>query len=374
MAWLGDWAKRVKLTIDRNDIDAVLTWFPIRVYISTSSGRNSTDVSAVFDELTLDANRKKIAVTKADGVTQLYVEIEKWDDANEKANLWVSRDGWEIASGADTILYLYYDINKADNTSYVGDPNSTPAENVWDANFKLVDHMQDDPDNAHTRDSTDNNMDGTKLGGGEPAEAAAMIGDGQHGDGVDDEIAYDAGGVFLSLDEDFTIEMLVKFDNVTAHKGFWKMYETGNGVTKGYAYWNITGPYMYFRPYNAEGTLKNIAKIWSPSDETWYWITWTRVGNYYYMRINGTSIGGTTYTDTMYDDVGKIRMIIDGGSKFAAICDEIRISAGIARSAAWGKATYESAFDDLIAFGAEEIPTMTRTAHMAVKMVAGKLI
>ena len=87
----------------------MLSGFPVLVYLSVSSGIGSTDVSAVFDELTSDANRKKIAITTSDGTTQCYVEIERWDDANEKAWLWVKVPS--VASGAETDLYLYYDFD-----------------------------------------------------------------------------------------------------------------------------------------------------------------------------------------------------------------------------------------------------------------------
>ena len=132
-AWLSGWDKRVKMTIDSGDITDNLSNFPILVYLSASSGRTSVDVSAVFDELTDDANRKKIAVTKSDGETECYVEIENWDHATKKAYLWVKVSGENsISSSADTDLYLYYDVDHADNTTYVGDVDSATAANVWD--------------------------------------------------------------------------------------------------------------------------------------------------------------------------------------------------------------------------------------------------
>jgi len=83
MGWLSGWDKRVKLTIDQNDIDAALSNFPILLYLSTVSGRKADDVSFIFDELQhLDANRFKIVVTTNDGTTQCYVEIEKWNSAS----------------------------------------------------------------------------------------------------------------------------------------------------------------------------------------------------------------------------------------------------------------------------------------------------
>ena len=141
--WLSGWDKRVKITIDHNDVDSDLTNFPVLIYLSNSSGRNNDDVTFVFNELISDANRKKIAVTTSDKTTQCYVEIEKWDASNEKAWLWVKVPS--ISSTADTDLYLYYDKDHADNPDYVGDTGSTPAQNVWDSNYKGVYHLQGDP-------------------------------------------------------------------------------------------------------------------------------------------------------------------------------------------------------------------------------------
>jgi len=114
MAWLSGWDKRIKLTTDQTKIDtADLQWFPVTVFLSPTHG------DCVFDELTSDANRFKIAFTKADGETQLYGEIEKWDDANESAIIHVSRDGWVISNTENTDFYMYYDIDHADNTDYI---------------------------------------------------------------------------------------------------------------------------------------------------------------------------------------------------------------------------------------------------------------
>ena len=139
--WLTGWAKRIKSTIDSTDIDSDLTHFPVLVHLSSSAGYNNVDVTAIFSEL--GSNSKKIAVTKDDGTTQMYVEVEEWNytgtPSTSEAWLWVSKSDWTISSTANTDFYIYYDNNKADNTTYVGDPNSTPAENVcFGGNFGLV--------------------------------------------------------------------------------------------------------------------------------------------------------------------------------------------------------------------------------------------
>ena len=49
MALLSGWCNRVKLAINKDDIDAILSGFPVRLYISDSSGRNAKDITFVFD-------------------------------------------------------------------------------------------------------------------------------------------------------------------------------------------------------------------------------------------------------------------------------------------------------------------------------------
>jgi len=49
--WLTGWDKRIKITIDHNDIDDILNNFPLSISLSNSSGRNKDDVSCVFDEI-----------------------------------------------------------------------------------------------------------------------------------------------------------------------------------------------------------------------------------------------------------------------------------------------------------------------------------
>ena len=134
--WLDGWGKRVELTIDHNNIDSPLSSFPVLIRLSNSSGPYNDDVSFIFDEFGSDNDRKKIAVTNSDGLTQGYVEIDTWNHTTKEAWLWVKVPN--LSSSEDTNLYLYYDSSQDSNTDYVGDSDSIPTENVWIDNFKLV--------------------------------------------------------------------------------------------------------------------------------------------------------------------------------------------------------------------------------------------
>lgn len=69
----------------------------------------------------------------------------------------------------------------------------------------MVHHMNDYPANTVIHDSTANNQDGAKKGGGEPAETKYAFGYGQKADGVDDYINL---GTVPSSDT-FTLSLLM---------------------------------------------------------------------------------------------------------------------------------------------------------------------
>ncbi len=357
MAWLPGWAKRVKLTIDNTDIDSALSNFPVLVYLSPSSGRNNDDVSFIFDELASDGNRKKIAITSSDGTTELYVEIEKWDDANEKAWLWVKVSS--VASGSDTVLYLYYDSSHADNTTYIGDTNSTPAETVWDSSFKLVCHMRDDPDNEHVRDSTSGNHDGTKGAAGAPTvTTSGKIADAQDFVAAANELITMPDSDDWYFDGDFTIEFWVDWDSIASDVSVMGSNEGGGNIAK----WTIILGYptndklgfVFNQPVVGE---KPVTFAWIPTINTFYRVTIKRVSNSWYMFIGSTQTGGTqTEAQAIANPAAVLSIGTDGESYqwFDGLLDEIRISKGVGRADAWIKASYESEIDDLLDFGVEE--------------------
>lgn len=157
MAWLS-FTNRIRIIISNCDIDNDLTNFPVLLNISSAAGKNSVDLSCVFEELETSVNRKKIAVTDSTGTNQCYVEIERWDQSEKSAQLWVKVP--DIDNSTDTILYFYYDKDSDDNNSYVGDTGSTAAKNVWDDNFVAVYHLN----NLQILDSTSNTASGTCYG------------------------------------------------------------------------------------------------------------------------------------------------------------------------------------------------------------------
>ncbi len=374
MAWLSGWTKRIQLTIDKDLVDTALQVnFPVMVYLSAASGIGPVDVSAVFDELTADENRKKIAVTSSDGTTELYVEIEKWDDANEQA--WLHVKVPSVAHDADTILYLYYDADHADNDTYVGDTIDAVTHNVWDSNFKGVWHMAQDPneDGADAiKDSTSNQNDGTPTG----TMLTGDLVDGKVGkaivfDGLNDYIIVD-DHASLDITGALTLEAIVKTTALESNSvGIVAKY-FGSGDNRSYSL-GYNGAEKLEVNLSVDGT--------SGSLETLVDDTAINDGNYYYgatVFVPSTSL--TIFRDgsqTAQETVGIIAEIDSNTSNlwigcqyssaypFNGIIDEVRIS-NTNRSAPWIKATYHSLWDTLITFGVEEETVSVSATHVSL--------
>jgi len=122
----GSYAKSLTITIDHNKIGSTLTDFPLLVKLSSTS--------PVLSELSVD-NRKKLSIVQ--GSQELYVEIESW--SLTQAVLWVKVP--TISSSVDTILYLRYDKNHAENTARVGDTSDATTPLVWSNGYVGVWHL-----------------------------------------------------------------------------------------------------------------------------------------------------------------------------------------------------------------------------------------
>lgn len=349
MAWLSGWSKRIKLTSDSDTVDSTLSNFPALVYLSTSSGISSADVSAVFDEI--GSNCLKIAVTQSDGIKQCYVEIEKWDSANEKAWLWVKMPS--VPASADTDIYLYYDNNHADNSTYVGMIGSTPGQNVWDSNFDLVCHMADDTTST-VKDSTSNGNNGTKKAATEPVEASGKVADGQDFDGSDDYIKFGD----IDITDAITVEIIA---NIT---------ETDGPVlaakrTNSYYSWELavsldiySNP-LLFRINDNANVSQSSESVPEGSDAYLVGTYDKNAGDSNEIKtyIDGSQDGSANYTASIQDndvEVNLGRREYSGAyANAGGIFSEFRISK-IARSAAWIKATRHTCWDSFFTFGSEE--------------------
>jgi hypothetical protein len=347
--WLSGWNKRVKIAIDHNDVDSVLSDFPVLVYLSSNSGRDNDDVTFVFDEI--GSNSKKIAVTTDDGTTQCYVEIEKWDAANEKAWLWVKVPN--ISNVTDTVLYLYYDGSHADNTGYVGDKSSTPSRNVWDSNFKGVWHLDEDPAGTapQMKDSTSNGNDGTSAGSMTSSDqVTAMVDGGLDFDGSNDEITC-GNAASLQITTEITIEAWAKTSVSNTIMGIVNK-EIGSPDYAGYQLRKHSDNHYIFQIGSSQTVTSNSAY----TDSNWHYVVGVRRDGTNYLYVDGvqqTATSTSAITDSGANfDIGRAYSNYNG-YWWNGIIDEVRVS-NVSRNSAWIKTSYESERDDLIDFGQED--------------------
>jgi len=358
----GDGANRVFVSYENSDVKGSENlayyyngnWVNVSIYDCAYKYTYVPDVTCVFDEL--GANSLKIAFTKDDGTTELYGEVEMWDNGTEEADIWVSRDGWNISNSTDTTGYLYYDNTHADNDAYIGVKNSTPAQSVWDDNFKLVTHMDDGADTSGIYDSTSNNNDGTKKGANEPIETSlGEIADAQEYDGVDDHIIVSHHSS-LAITGDLTIEVWVYphayKDDVNRESDFVVKRNTDNDREYEFRFSTVNQGHTQFLDDN--DNPESDTQV--PLNEWGYVVVSRDVdGNVVFYLNDATdgsaassgACGGTT------EDVCLGKREDSALRKFDGVMDEIRVS-NMVRTAAWIKASYESERDDLITWGSEQ--------------------
>ena len=269
-----------------------------------------------------------------------------------------------ISDSADTALYLYYDSTSADNTTYVGDTNSVPAENVWDSNFVLIQHLGEDTTVVH--DSTVNNNDETNPpppppppNPDPPYTRATYTNSGS----IDGGYSFSGGsrmqmGHSTSLDitENVTLEAFVYLNDRTDAKFIAKDDPFPGGA----------GCYNLQQEGNELNLQLDLGGWYRASYGTYNTGEWLYVAGTYdrtMMRLylNGTEVATNPQTAAITSgdiDLALGNRAYDDGTSFDlnGLLDEIRVS-DTPRSAAWIGASHESGIDDLIDFGGEETIT-----------------
>lgn len=346
MALSGWSGEKLEIKIVPDNIDSNLTNFPVNIILSELAGAYNSNLDFIFNEIGGDANRKKIAVAFSDDSTELFVEIEHWDNANKQASLHVKIPSISAATGAT--LFLYADSAHADNTAYVGDTGDAAAKLVWDSNFKGVYHFAQDPSGGTLTDSTSNTNDGTNVDA-MIAGDLVTVSNKKAWHFLNQRVNL---GTFLPMVawQDFTIEHFAKPDDITGRN----IWDTGRGAGNYLRAGYTNGGYPQLDGSNADGdiTIINSNPLVAVNQEI------------YHVATRGSSTGTTSlYSDTYPDgDVVSDNIsyqTFDNSEDFYlntlinsyyGDVVEFRIS-DMARSEAWKKATFHSSNDNLIDYG-----------------------
>lgn len=337
--WLEDWDARIELTLDSDDVDTSLINFPILIHLSDSSGINSTDMTAIFDVIGDDYNAT--AYTMGDGLTRLYFDPEYWNATEENAYAWIAP--YYVSNLTDTTLYLYYDSTQ-DGSEY-----NFPS-NVWDTNFVMVQHMNDETTST-ILDSTSNDNDGTKTGANEPIEIDGKIGKGQIFDGVNDRVTVTDAPITGFI----TFETWYKTLDVTVSDSAIISQSTGFG--QAHIVWfkqDVNMWQVYF--YNPDDG-KEYRFLYITPDDSGDWVQDTLV----YLKAtskllwyrNGVLLDTIT-SGYSPNSAPSSTLVFGFNSAYMPISlDETRISTST-RSPSWIGASYETQIDHFIYYSSPE--------------------
>ena len=173
----SNWPYRLAVVIDHTKVAGDLTDFPIYVDLADLGTHFHSNVQADGDD---------IRVTKADGTTEVPYELVSLDTGAETGELHFKASG-TLSSLVDTVFYIYYGYASATGYAIT---DTYGAENVWNSNYVMVQHMED-ATTSTILDSTSNDNDGTKFATNEPVETSSgKIGSGQTFDGSNDLIDF----------------------------------------------------------------------------------------------------------------------------------------------------------------------------------------
>ena len=214
----ASWQYSQKFTINYGKIDEILTNFPLLVKLDSSN-------SDVFDKAQSDGD--DILFTASDGTTKLDHEIEKYVDTEGNEELVAHVRIPTVSVTQDTVFYMYYGNGGASNQA-----NPT---GVWDANYKAVWHLCEDPTGTAPQmgDSTANANNATTRGSMTTGDQVAGKTDGALSfDGTDDYLEV-ADSTSLDITGAITIQAWVKIDSYPTE---WNLIAVKGDTSTGRAY------------------------------------------------------------------------------------------------------------------------------------------
>lgn len=190
VGWFDNvWQYRIKITVNRNNISEDLSGFPVYV-----------DLSLLGDDFfsNVQDDGGDIVVTSDNGTSKLERELVSIDTSTTGKTGELYFKASNIYTSYDTDFYIYYGNTSATESN---------TANVWDGNYKLVYHMNDNPNSSTVQDSTVENNDGAKEGAVKPTEVEGKVGRAQDFDGVSGYISKTSFSNIPVGSSDRTIEL-----------------------------------------------------------------------------------------------------------------------------------------------------------------------
>jgi len=224
--WNDNWSYRKAIVINSNYVTGDLTDFPALIsLIDTNLGAHA---QADGDDIVfIDDEGKKLSHEIESFATTTAGSI-----ATGTLVAWVKIP--ELSSTEDTVISMYY--------GNAGATNQQDVANVWDEDYKLVQHLQEDGTGTRFDSSNYDNDSNNQVGyDGDEATSTGKINGADDFDGNNDGLRIANQSYFSQAP--FTVEFWVKYDQVPKSKGdkeyiIWQR-ETGDPWVS----WIINGDY-----------------------------------------------------------------------------------------------------------------------------------
>lgn len=327
------WSYRKAITIDHTKVpNTDQANFPVLISLTDAALRTQANGGKVQN-----ANGYDIIFADQAGV-ELDHEIESYDGVNGTINMWV---GVSVLSHTDdTILYLYYG-NSAIDTSQEN------KEGVWDSNFELIQHMNQNPGGTASQmiDSTSNSNDGTSYGSMATDDSiAGKVGKGIDFDGSNDSI--DVGnGSSLNITGNITVSFWIKSSANNASKRIVTKLDGGSASGYDICFTSSGNGALKFGTNN--GGWNEIGASQEITDNTWHYAVfyYDMAGGVNNKRIyyDNSVAAQATYADGMTSNSTTVSVgsLSNAANFFTGSLDEVRISSS-ARSADWIATEYNN--------------------------------
>jgi hypothetical protein len=344
----ADWSKRIKITIDADNIDNDLTDFPVYVDMSTLPNEFFSGVRSDGGD---------IRMVKDDLATELPREVVSIDTSGQTGELHFKADF--ISSTTDTTFYLYY--NNPNATDYATD-DTYGAENVWSNGYVGVWHM----DSVNPTDSSQYGKDGAQVGslGLDSFMGAALDFDNTDYVDLQDNFSELAGeseltiSTWVNLDPDATDDWIFSSGRTDTTTPI-VMWDNIVGTTNDDTFTFLVGSSSLDN--NRVDGAENAAQ-----DSVWQHVVGSMDGSARYLYVDGSLSNSNS---------GAVNAVVPSQSSNAAIgtfnsgyfggsMDEFRISS-TTRSAAWIAAEYANQNDPSAFYSIDQKINITGMDHIS---------
>ena len=343
--WNEDWSYRKKITIDHTKVEDVTT--PSTTYANFPLYIHATGLSNI------KADGADIRFTTSDG-TQIPREIEYYSSGTLDAwvKLTLTKDSGD---STDDEIYMYYGNSGA--TEPASD-STYGSENVWDSNFKMVQHLDE---TSAGGGSYDDHLDSTSYDNDGEVSGATMDSTGKL-DGADE---FDGSDEIEVLDDDTldvttggTLEAWIYIPTLTANQDARLIHKNNNWEFKLKYTHGTPGTWEYkgkLKSASGDGEAKNAAADFSFN--TWTHVAFTYDGSNLKIFIDGELDTSTEWSNTATATTENLYIGSKGGGNyFKGKMDEVRLS-DIGRSEEWMGTSYTSQSDSaFLTVGSEETP------------------